>query len=433
MKRQIFLLIWLLAKDMIRPSLIRFLFFYNLVFTFLSCSTSPAKQKIDLSNYQLSNNQLFLERSKDDNLKEFVGVPLTECYVALNTVQSENGFWHRDFLVPSPWSTLYIEMDPPKVPDGPWRDYTGGLFQMMILLKNKDLSDIDINFDSPSDITYFLLNNYHGPDRKDKVLGNLHLFKKDSAFVADGLITIITEENLAVQVIRFSSSKIPFYDSTGIKTHFSQAERKHQDKEEMISRLFDTVSTIERRFYERIAKGYPTNNHLLAEAAFAEKQFNCDLSHSLIVSGVSTSASDIRKLNSGNLYAFRIPFRYDPIPMADDDETSIFVSIALKTLTPHVKQNAKKDFSCELNTNGWGGNAYSPKVTDYDGEIVINEITEGLARGSLKITFKQEGDSFFTIKGNFAVRVIDFQEWQSFDLEREKIYEKIDRIEKNGS
>lgn len=358
-----------------------------------------------------------------DNRQDFIRIPSSSAYFVRKAGLKPGHFgWQLpDGFVPSEGNLLYFDMDPGDVPAGPWSDYTGGSFQLIIDLPP---GIAELNLDTLSRLDYHFINNYASrglKDADDHLSGILQFqYQPDSSVVISGTIDIITSKPYTTrQQVVYHDAAFPLmslvqHDNIEAerKTRQILAQQAEEAREAAIARekqaFFDSL------FTKKMAKRCS-----LSGSWDSRQKFTYRLSESYILTGailgrepegslMDMLGHNFLEVSPGTSMVILLHSLDDPDPRVIDDETNYSLGIQVDSLLPgktaffHTSDAAP---GAILGYWHWGPGGHAVFSEKVEGTVTVWGNTGGLVSGKLDLTFYIDKRSI-RIAGTYLLRLV---------------------------
>ncbi len=372
---------------------------------------------IELCNGQFMPTDSIRFNRYIDDTNNFVSIPLSDFRYLDNTRLKSRFGWlsERSLEQSDSISTVLIEMNS-FVPDGEWRDYTPGSFQLAFELPN---FTTEVNLDT---VDLKLINHYATRggtnDPTTEIVGNLsftHL--ENQTVLIDGKISVNTKKPTTKQELLLSNALLR---KVSIEQYVFEEEEKDriekQQEEEMFDRMM-RVYSIQGQFYDSIfsVEHFPKNSIWIHGKKLRKHEFKLDASYIVAGTRISEEPTDnLMELLGSSIYyptdGKDFVFNFHHFDEGDsnviDDETNYSFLFSLPNLEIRTYDIQNEQINANLSYWHYGPMGHVIDNKSASGTIQITDISN-IVEGTIDLTFKMTDKRTMNLTGNFQLPLVD--------------------------
>jgi hypothetical protein len=381
---------------------------------------------LNLASAQTGVDSVYLLR-KPDKQRDLVRIPSTGAYFIQKAglKPSHFGWQSTGEFVASDSNMLYFEMESTEVPDGPWNDYTGGSFQLVIDLPP---GITELNLDTVGRLGYHLINNYAERESSkgaDNQLSGLLSFQYgvDKEVVISGVIDIKTARpHETHQQVVYRDVAVPVM---GLAEHV-EAEMEKQARrfrqEDAVEALASAKAYAKKVFFDSLFTKDMAKRSALTGLWNGKGHFAYALSGSYILTDAALgrrpegSLMDMLGANylgvkAGWNKVFLLHAFYDPDPLVTDDEFNFSLGIEVDSLVPGKTYSFFKKAETPAAVLGYWhyGPAGRPILSEkVEGTVTVLADSSGVVSGKMDLMFYYKKGTF-RIYGDYLLPTVSLE------------------------
>lgn len=377
-----------------------------------------------------------------DSQNVYVRIPNTGAYFIRNAgLKTDHSGWQLpDEFVESDCNMLYFEMNSSDVPSGPWDEYTGGSFELVIDLP---IGIEVLNLDTLKRLRYHLINNYaergSPKDANNQITGLLNFaYPNDGTVIINGTISFKTKTPCKTdQQVVYGNSQFTIFT----REQFVYSENKRKELKEQHERaaeaIDNAVASEKRKFFDSIFTNNMAKANNLTGVFNGKQKFRYSLSQSYILTNAALQrraegdlmdmlGSSFLAVDAGYNDVYLMHCFYDPEKNTIDDEINFSLGIEFDSIMPGKTYFFHKDTGLTKAVLGywhWGpfGGAVLSKTAE--GMVSISASSTELVSGKMDITF-YFNKMKVRVYGNYQLPKVSFEDVKEFRRQLEQKYSK---------
>ncbi len=317
------------------------------------------------------------------------------------------------------------------VPDGEWRDYTPGSFQLAFELPN---FTNEVNLDT---VDLKLINHYANRggtnDPTTDIEGTLrftHLENKK--ILIDGKISVDTRKPKTKQELLLRNALLR---KVSIEQYVFEEEEKDRIKKQQEKEMFDRmmrVYSIQGEFYDSIfsTERFPSNSIWIQGKKLKKHEFKLDASYIVAGTKISEEPSDnLMELLGSSIYypidGTDFVFNFHHFDEGDssiiDDETNYSFLFSLPELEMRTYNIEDDQINANLSYWHYGPMGHVIDTKAASGTIQITGISENNVKGTIDLVFKMTDKRTMNLTGNFQLPIIDKSAFRELAEQMKKV------------
>ncbi len=353
-----------------------------------------------------------------EDSENYVSIPLSDFRYLENTrIKSRFGWLSKHSLEPSDnISTFLIEMNS-FVPDGEWRDYTPGSFQLAFELTN---STQEVSLDT---IDLKLINQYATRggtnDPTTEVTGTLiFTHSENDKVLINGKITVDTKKPTTKQELLLNNALLQKVNYEQYVIEENEKDRIEKEKEqEMFDRMMKIYS-FQDQFYDSIFSldKFPRNSIWIQSKKLKKQEFILNASYVVAGTRISEEPSDnLMELLGSSIYYpidgtdFVFNFHYfdEGDSNVIDDETNYSFLFSLPEL--EIKEYDIDNEEIDTNLSYWhyGPFGHVIDTKSASGTIQLTDVNTSQVTGTFDLAFKMTDKRTVNLTGDFQLPIVD--------------------------
>lgn len=352
-----------------------------------------------------------------DDTNNFVSIPLSDFRYLENTRLKSRFGWlsERSLEQSDSISTVLIEMNS-FVPDGEWRDYTPGSFQLAFELPN---FTTEINLDT---VDLKLINHYAtrggSNEPTTEITGTLSFnHQENQTVVIDGKISVDTRKPTTKQELLLSNALLR---KVSIEQYVFEEEEKDRIQKQQEEEMFDQmmrVYSIQSQFYDSIfsSERFPSNAIWIRGKKLKKHEFKLDASYIVAGTRISEEPSDnLMELLGSSIYypidGTDFVFNFHHFDEGDsnviDDETNYSLLFSLPELRIRTYDIQNEQINANLSYWHYGPFGHVIDTKSVTGTIELTDVSNSV-KGTIDISFKMTDKRTMNLIGNFQLPLVD--------------------------